>query len=244
MLNAALLAVALLSLTMLGGCGGTGRLAPETPGGVNLAGTWKLNRAASDDPQAMIAKIQRDLMKRLRRGPRDEIDDALSTENDPGENGGPPSSSRGRRGGGQQGAAGGTQAGAGGGGRREYMPHSIYAEALGAMLTNDALTIEQSPTRFALNRGGSRRSFTPGGESVVSVPEGVADQHSGWKGREYVIEVKPQVGARVIERYGLSPDNRQLVEKVTATEEGLPKLEFTRVYEPGAPTQRPLPTSN
>jgi hypothetical protein len=244
MRNTALLTVALSALGLLSGCGGAGRLAPETPGGVNLAGTWKLNRAASDDPQAMIAKIQSDLMRRMRRGPRDEIDDALSTENDPVENGGPPSSTRGRRGGGQQGAGAGTQSGPGGGGRREYIPHSIYAEALGNMLTSDALTIEQSPTRVALIRDGSRRSFTPGGESVVSVPEGVADQHSGWKGREYVIEVKPQVGARVIERYGLSQDNHQLVEKVTATEEGLPKLEFTRVYELGAPASRPLPTSN
>ena len=67
---------------------------------------------------------------------------------------------------------------------------------------------------------------------------------SGWSGRDYVIEVKPQVGPRVIERYGLSGDNRQLVEKFTLTEEGLPKLEFTRVYVRGIPAPRALPTSN
>jgi hypothetical protein len=118
-----------------------------------------------------------------------------------------------------------------------------YEEALGAALTSDSLKIEQSATRFALIRGDDTRSFTPGGDSVVSVADGVADQHSGWSGREYVIEVRPQVGPRVIERYGLGPDGR-LVEKFTLTEEGWPKLEFTRVYDPGALTPRALPTSN
>ena len=94
-------------------------------------------------------------------------------------------------------------------------------------------------------RGDWRRSFTPGGQSVVSVAEGVADQRSGWAGRDYVIEVKPQVGPRVIERYGLSADGRQLVEKFTLTEEGLPKLEFTRVYDARRRSRRArLPTSN
>ncbi len=122
-----------------------------------------------------------------------------------------------------------------------FVPGSSYTRALGAVLTAEFLKIEQSPTRFALIRGDDRRSFTPGGESVVSVANGVADQHSGWSGKEYVIEVKPQVGPRVIERYGLSADGHQLVEHFTLTEEGLPKLEFTRTYAPGTPAQRGLP---
>lgn len=128
--------------------------------------------------------------------------------------------------------------------RAKYAPGASYTRALGAALTADSVKIEQSASRFAITRGDDRRSFTPGGDSVVSVEDGVADQYSGWSGKEYVIEVKPQVGPRVIERYGLSADGRQLVEKFTLSEEGLPKLEFTRVYDPGALSPRTLPTSN
>lgn len=120
---------------------------------------------------------------------------------------------------------------------------SSYEQALGSALYADALVIEQSPSEFVLIRDGKRRSYTPGGQSVVSVAEGVADQVSGWSGRNYVIEVKPQVGPRVIRRYGLSADGEQLIEQFELTEEGLPKLEFTRVYERGPLPQRALPTN-
>ncbi len=105
------------------------------------------------------------------------------------------------------------------------------------------MTIEQSPDRFVIVRGDSRRSYTPGGHSVVSVEDGVADQTSGWKGREYLIDVKPQVGPHLTERFGLTADGR-LIEKVSLSEAGLPDLEFTRMYERGEAPTRSLPTSN
>ncbi len=136
-----------------------------------------------------------------------------------------------------------------GGGFRDRRRHrdflrKYYGEALGARLSGNGLIIEQSARRFVIARGDSRRSYTPGGHSVVSVVDGVADQSSGWKGREFVIDVRPQVGPRLTERYGLTAVG-QLVEKVTLAEDNdLPGLEFTRVYEPGAAPARPLPTSN
>lgn len=171
----------------------------------------------------MLAQIQREVQQRMRshRGP---LDDAEGT-----------------------GPYGGTQAAA------TRPPESVsrrparrssYEVALGTRLTSEGLSIEQGRDRLVIIRGDSRRSFTPGGHSVVSVADGVADQRSGWAGREYVIEVRPQVGPRVTERYSLSPDGRQLIEKLTLTEEGLPKLEFTRVYDPGAQPERALPGSN
>jgi len=58
-----------------------------------------------------------------------------------------------------------------------------------------------------------------------------------------VIDVRPQVGPHLTERYGLTADG-QLIEQVSLTEDGLPKLEFTRVYDAGAAPARALPTSN
>ena len=118
-----------------------------------------------------------------------------------------------------------------------------YTQALGSVLNGASVVIEQSAERFMIARGDSRRTYTPGGHSVVSVADGVADQTSGWKGREYVIDVRPQVGPHVIERYGLTADG-QLIEKVWLNENGMPKLEFTRVYEKGMAPVRKLPTSN
>jgi hypothetical protein len=230
-----------LTAAALSGCGGA-RLVPDTPPGVNLAGSWVLDAQASQNPQAMIDEIQKAMMKRMRRaGPMDSMDstDAPDESDDTG-GADPrgPAPAAGRR-------HAGAPPGAGASGpRRVFQYRSPYEIALGAQLHVDRLTIEQSPTRLVFSRGDWRRSFTPGGQSVVSVAEGVADQRSGWSGRDYVIELKPQVGPRILERYGLSADNRQLVEHFTLSDEGLPKLEFTRVYVRGTPPPRALPTSN
>ena len=191
----------------------------------------------------MLDRIQRDLTKRMRRM-RPDVDDEIPGDRDPQTGGGSSSSSRRQRGNGSQQGSGNGTGGLAGIMGRGYVPRVSYVQALESQLSSDGLTIEQSPTSFSLIRGDWRRTFTPGGQSVVSVAEGVADQRSGWKGREYVIDVKPQVGPHVTERYGLSADNRQLVEKITLTDEDLPKLEFTRVYERGTPAPHDLPTSN
>src|SRR5207237_4047025 len=64
----------------------------------------------------------------------------------------------------------------------------------------DFLTVRQSSGELVLDYGNSQRRFTPGAHSVVSAESGVADQSCGWKGREYVIEVRAQAGPDVTER--------------------------------------------
>src|SRR5580700_1405911 len=48
----------------LSACGGAGRLGADAPGKVNLGGTWKLNRAQSDDPYKIYDKIRRERAER------------------------------------------------------------------------------------------------------------------------------------------------------------------------------------
>jgi hypothetical protein len=230
-------AVALVALALCACSGGAGELRPDTPAGVNLAGTWKLNRQASDDPQAMLEAMRQKAL----RGRRDYLPPTGEEMPEIDEHGNPRPIRMPR---GDAGAERGASDHASSERRNRFVPGSSYKRALGSVLTADSLKIEQSATRFVLTRGEDRRSFTPGGDSVVSVADGVADQHSGWAGKDYVIEVKPQVGPRIIERYSLSADGHQLVEKFELSEQGVPKLEFTRVYEPGALSPRPLPTSN
>src|SRR5258706_330119 len=60
--------------TTLAGCAGT-RLSPDAPAGVTLAGAWKLNRTASDDPQKVLQRMRAEAFKRIGRrvtaAPRD-----------------------------------------------------------------------------------------------------------------------------------------------------------------------------
>jgi hypothetical protein len=80
---------------------------------------------------------------------------------------------------------------------------------------------------------------------VVSAEGGVGDQTSGWKGREYVIEVKPQQGPLMTEQYGLSPDGKELLSTLHIASSELPAVTLKRVYRPtdeSAPHQ--LPTSD
>ena len=58
-----------------------------------------------------------------------------------------------------------------------------------------------------IDNGVRVRRFTPGGSSVVSVANGVADQHAGWKGREFVIETSGRERPTIVERYALSAES-------------------------------------
>src|SRR5215469_7838755 len=45
------------AIAVLGGCG-SANLKPEAPPGDNLAGSWKLDHGASDDPQKILDKMR------------------------------------------------------------------------------------------------------------------------------------------------------------------------------------------
>ncbi len=96
---------------------------------------------------------------------------------------------------------------------------------------SDYLTIRQSPDQLSFDYGTTVRSYTPGGHSVVSSENGVADQTSGWSGKEYVIHIKPQLGPALVEEYGLSPDGKQLIVKTHIGPFELSKVNLTRVYD-------------
>lgn len=114
----------------------------------------------------------------------------------------------------------------------------VLAEAIER---GDFLTVRQSSDELVLDYGSSVRSFTPGGRSVVSAENGVADRTSGWKGHQYVIRDKAQMGPSVVETYELSPDGQHLVETLHIGPYELPAIELKRVYDhaEAAPRQPP-----
>lgn len=101
----------------------------------------------------------------------------------------------------------------------------------GTIPRGDVVTIRQGSDQMHIFDGTTDRSFTPGAQSVVSVPEGVADQHSGWKSHAYVIDVKAQAGPETIERYRLSEDGQHLLADIQSTGGNMPSIRIKRVYD-------------
>lgn len=226
----ALRAVALLAAGVLSGCLGS-RLQPESQPGVHIAGIWKLNRAASDDPQKIITALRTEAEKKIRRamnaGPPPTVYSG----------GGGQDQGQGRR----RGGAAGSPAepddmmppqGPGPGFGGDPLRNSPTMHALRDVLNRgDYLTIRQSPDQVSFDYGNFSRSYTPGGRSVVSSETGVADQTSGWNAREYVINIKPQLGPAIVEEYGLSPDGKHLIVKTQIGPFELQRVNLTRVYD-------------
>jgi hypothetical protein len=224
-------AVLLLWASLLAGCAGS-RLADEPAPGVNLAGSWRLDHSASDDPQKVLDQMRAEALKIIarqsqqvsmparggRQGPAQAEsgpDPALAQPPPPGAHFDPL--------------------------RRSPMAHVLQ----NMVARGDFLTVRQGPGEFVLDYGTSHRTFTPGQHSVVSAEGGVGDQISGWKGRAYVIEVKAQNGPAMSEEYELSADGKQLVAKLHIGSSELPAVNLTRVYRPtdqAAPP--PLPVND
>jgi hypothetical protein len=233
------LLVCVATAATLAGCAGA-RLASEPPAGVNLAGAWKLDHASSDDPQKLLAQMRAQAFK--------IIDRQRAAQYQP-----PPPQQGGMRGG-----AGARQdqdtmtyedplfAPGPDGRRPDPLQRSPMAKVImEAAARGEFLTIRQSPDELMLDYGTSRRSYTPGGHSVVSTETGVGDQTSGWKGREYVIDIRSQLSSTVTESYGLSSDGHELVDKLHIARGELPEVTLTRIYRPTtevAPQQ--LPSTN
>jgi hypothetical protein len=230
-------AAALLACTVaatLCGCVGS-TFSADMPQGVSLAGSWKVNHAASDDPQKVLAKMREQATKIIKRQqaeveartgtvPPDVMGDAPAPAGTPPHPGGP---------------------GQGGPHHGDPLRRSPMAAVIRTMLERgDFLTVRQSTSEVVFDYGTSRRSFTPGLHSVVSAEGGVGDQNAGWHRKAFVIRVKPQNGPEVTESYSLSPDGQHLLETLSIASSELPAEEIKRVYDATSETApRQLPTT-
>ena len=124
-----------------------------------------------------------------------------------------------------QGASVGTGVGTGLGPTRG----SPVDELMSNVPRGDYLRISVSASSFTVASGDSSDQYTPGLQSEISAEQGDAQQISGWKGADYVIDTRPQWGAEVIQRYGLTKDGK-LAMTLRLTGRGT-KLTFTRVYD-------------
>lgn len=222
-----LVGAALIAAAVLTGCIGS-RLSAEGAQGARLQGVWKLNRQASEDPQKIIDALRTEAQKKIKR--------AMASQPPPFDPGGGGGGGGGRRrGGGGAGSASepedfGPQGPAAFSG--DPLRNSPTMHALREVLQRgDYLSIRQSPDQVSFDYGNYSRSYTPGAHSVVSSETGVADQTTGWDGKQYVVNIRPQLGPAFIEEYGLSPDGKQLIVKTRIGPFELQKVNLTRVYD-------------
>lgn len=209
-------------------CGGAGSLSPDPPAGIDLGGTWRLNRGLSEDPEKMFETWRQKMLARsanlpdppVARGGRDAPPDPATDPNNP------------------QSAE--YQSAINGPGRKSPFDIGVF----GNIPRGDLVTIKQHAQEFYIDDGLSDRSFTPGTKSVVSVPEGVADQHSGWKGKQYVIDARAQAGPETIERYHLSDDGKQLVAEIQSSGGNMPTIKFKRIYDRVGAAATAAPTND
>jgi hypothetical protein len=196
---APLCATALVGL--LTGCATSG-LSAQQPPGVRLAGDWKLDPAHSDD----LGKAVDQLRVQNQKGRRSLQSQGPQSGTRPMHEGGPA---------GHQGPGTGTG-----------------DSALGLVDEAAAGPPRSSPVDELMSsvpRGDYIRiTVGPGLVSDITAEQGDAQQISGWKGTDYVIDTKPQWGPEIIQTFSQSQDGR-LTMTVHLTG-GRTKLTFTRVY--------------
>ena len=223
---------------LLCGCGSVGRYDAAPSHAVDLSGNWTLNHAASDDPKPALEKLRPKPVTHRWDSPPDD-DDTNGPPNGGGDQGGQ-RGGRSRRGGqqGQQQFAYRNN--------NDAYTHGMVMKMLTADLARaDNLTIHQSPDEMSLDYGSMVRRFTPGSKSVVSAAWGVADQSSGWKGKEFVIQVRPQQGVATTETFSLSNDGKHLMEDLQMGGGEYPTVKLKRVYDQSDhPVQRAAPLND
>ena len=209
----------------LGGCS-TPRLHDAPPPNYSIAGVWELNPALSSDTDRVLASLK-PKSKGQRPGAPSGSEPGPGAKpppeviNDPTTDLPPVDLS-----------AWGTHTLGNGGAneRNTYRPPLDFQN--NALLGGQWLKIQQTDTEVRIVNAATTRSYSPGQKSVVSVPSGVADQVTGWSGRDYVISLKPQVGPSVRETYTLSADGRQLRVKIEVGSEGRNQaIKVTRIYD-------------
>jgi hypothetical protein len=196
------------SLAVLSACGGP-RLAADSPPAAELRGTWRLDPAASDDAEAIIAAA----LPKPRRTtpPRQPPPDAPPRAD--GSAAPPP-----------RGTAVREEPEFGAGSAR------TFARAFAAPAT--MLRIGGSPREIEIDQDGRRRRLAPGDETPFSVTDrfGTRRVSSGWERDEFVIVSRNSSGFEVVERFrrGTAPDT--LTTAVTLKARGLDSIRVRSLY--------------
>ncbi len=211
-------AVTLAAAFALSACGGP-RLAADPPPAAELSGTWRLDPAASDDADAIIAAA----VPKPRRTPTRPLLPDPPSRTDAGSALPPRSATRPE-----------PEFGTGGA--------TTFARAFAAPATT--LRIGSSPREIVIDQDGRRRRLAPGDETPYSVTDrfGTRSVRAGWERAEFVIVSRNSSGFELVERLarGAAPDT--LATTVTLKARGLDPIRVQSLYR-RAPDVLPAPSA-
>jgi hypothetical protein len=213
-----------IALSSCAACSATSAFDAVPSRTTDLSGDWKLNAAVSDDPEHMLAELQRrereDYMKWRKRQERAYPPGAP-----------PPIDID----------------GSGSARRNEPSPSRRASikrrqENLYKMLAiSDKLTVRQDGATVDIVSAVESRRVVAGSRTQVSMPEGeLADSSVGWDGQWLVIERNVRGGPHVVEKYRLAPKTGQLeYEMKWSGNSELAGMKLRRIFDRS--TQAPPP---
>ncbi len=220
-------ATALIAAAVLTSCAGEPHLSSQLPSDVRLAGDWKLDPVHSDDLGKAVEELRAQQAKERHRTGQEQEQQGSGGYGGHRRGGG---GDQGGQQGGQQGGEGeGTEGGEQGVGAGGSPRTSAVDELMSNLPQGDYLRIKVSSGAFTVTSGNSSDEYTPGVESDISAVQGDAQQFTGWKGTDYVIDTKPQLGAEIIQTFSQTKDGT-LSMTVRLSGSGI-HFTFTRIYD-------------
>ena len=217
-------ATALLAVAALAGCAGEPHLSSQLPSGVNLAGDWKLDPAHSDDLGKAVEELRAQQAKARHEPPPAQQQQGLGGY---GRHRGQQEGQQGE--GGQDEVSSGPEGGELGVGVGGPPRTSAVDQLMSNLPQGDYLRIKVSSSAFTVTSGDSSDEYTPGVEADISAVQGDAQQFTGWKGTDYVVDTKPQFGAEIIQTFSQAKDGT-LSMTVRLSGSGI-HFTFTRIYD-------------
>lgn len=225
---------AFIAAAALAGCSSMMDLAAQPPAGVQLAGDWKLDAARSDDLGKAVGELRAQIAKAHHARGSAQQQGGFGGYGGHRRRGGP-GQQGGQGGGGQQSGQAGqdeSSTGADGGGQGVGVGAAPGNSPVDELMSNvprgDYLKLKVSSETFTVISGDSTDEYTSGLESEISAEQGDAEQISGWKKTDYVIDTRPQFGAEIIQTFALTKDGKLLM-TVQLKGRGI-DLTFNRVY--------------
>ena len=185
-----------LTLTLVG-CASE-RLSSTAPPGLRLSGNWALDPAASDDIGQAVARLRTQIDKALRLArraqPEGGVGDAMRRRREA-----PRRDSDETAGGGGQASAPVELGG-------PPPPGAALVQEFLSNVPGSYLTITVAPGSFSVASGNALQQYSTGVRTAVELGEVNAEQRSGWQGRKYIIDTRPEWGPAITQSYGLAPD--------------------------------------
>ena len=200
-IRARLLPLCAAVLAITAGCAAH-RLLATAPAGLRLGGDWVLDPAASENTAQAVAHLQAEISNAMHLRPQRASGSAEAGARRRRMGAGPaaPRGDAGRTGPQPSAAA-----------RAQPAPGAALIQEFLSNIAGNNLAITVTAGSVTVASDDSSQQYAPGVQTAVEWGRIGAQQISGWQGRRYVIDTRPEWGPAITQSYGLAPDGMLVV---------------------------------